>query len=220
MNDPASGDSPTFAKHFDARPVREAGYKTPSPAWVGRLEYVLLSSVVLLVTASAFSFFFFDIDLARLSTYGYAGLFLVTLISAASIVLPMPGAAAITGAGALLDPVWGIPVPILVGVVAGVAETIGELTGYAAGYGGSPLFREKSFYPRVHAWMQRRGVLTLFLLSCVPNPLVDVAGVAAGAVHMPISGYLTGVLPGKFIKNVYLSAGGLAAGELVRYILG
>ena len=40
--------------------------------------------------------------------------------------------------------------PILVGVIAGIAETLGELTGYAAGYGGSPLFRDKSFYPRVH----------------------------------------------------------------------
>jgi membrane protein YqaA with SNARE-associated domain len=190
------------------------------PAWVGRLEYVLLAAIVALITTTAFVFFFFDIDLAKLSTYGYAGLFLVTLVSAASIVLPMPGAAAITGAGAVLDPVWGIPVPLLVGIVAGVAETIGELTGYAAGYGGSPLFREKSFYPRVHAWMQRRGVLTLFLLSCVPNPLVDVAGVAAGAVHMPVGSYLTGVLPGKFVKNVYLSAGGLAASELIRHFLG
>jgi membrane protein YqaA with SNARE-associated domain len=173
----------------------------------------------LLVTASAFVFFFFDIDLAKLTTYGYAGLFLISLISAASIVMPMPGAAAITGAGALLDPVWGIPVPLLVGIVAGVAETLGELTGYAAGYGGSPLFREKSFYPRVQAWMERRGVVTLFLLSCVPNPLVDVAGVAAGAVHMPLGSYLTGVFPGKVFKNIYLSAGGLAAGELVRHLL-
>jgi len=187
--------------------------------WVGRLEYILLGAVVLLVTASAFVFFFFDIDLARLSTYGYLGLFAVSLISAASIVLPMPGAAAITSAGALLDPVWGIPVPLMVGLVAGLAETIGELTGYAAGYGGSPLFRDKPLYPRVQAWMKRRGVLTMFLLSCVPNPLVDIAGVAAGAVKMRLSSFLTGVFPGKVLKNIYLSAGGLAAAELIRQFL-
>ncbi len=131
----------------------------------------------------------------------------------------MPGAAAITGAGALLDPIWGIPVPLLVGVVAGVAETIGELTGYAAGYGGSPLFRDRPIYPRVQAWMERRGVLTMFLLSCIPNPLVDVAGVAAGAVKMRLGRFVTGVLPGKVLKNIYLSAGGLAAAELVRHFL-
>ena len=104
--------------------------------------------------------------------------------------MPMPGVAAITSAGAVLDPVLGIPVPIAVGVVAGLAETIGELTGYAAGYGGSPLFRDKPHYPRVHSWMERRGMQTMFLLSCVPNPLVDVAGVAAGAVKMRMRGFL------------------------------
>jgi membrane protein YqaA with SNARE-associated domain len=185
---------------------------------VGRLEYVVLGAVVVLVTGTAFVFFYFNVDLAKLSTYGYIGLFLVSLISAASIVLPMPGAVAITGAGALLDPLFGIPVPLLVGLVAGVAEALGELTGYAAGYGGSPLFRERSFYPRVKAWMERRGVLTMFLLSCFPNPLVDVAGVAAGAVHMRVTSFLAGVFPGKVFKNIYLSAGGLAAGQILRHI--
>jgi membrane protein YqaA with SNARE-associated domain len=190
------------------------------PWFLRRIEYVFLVAVAVLMTAFAFVFFFFDIDLAELNTYGYIGLFVVSLVSAASIVLPMPGAAAITGAGALLDPVLGIPVPLAVGVVAGVAESIGELTGYAAGYGGSALFRDRPFYPRVQSWMERRGVLTMFLLSCVPNPLVDVAGVAAGAVKMRISAFFTGVLPGKVIKNIYLSAGGLAGAELIRHFLG
>lgn len=198
----------------------ETTASSAGPRWVGRLESVVLAAVVLLVTCAAFAFFYFDVDLAKLSTYGYAGLFLVSLISAASIVLPMPGAAAITSAGALLDPIYGIPVPLTVGLVAGVAETIGELTGYAAGYGGSPLLRDKPFYPRVRAWMQRRGVLTMFLLSCVPNPLVDVAGVAAGAVRMRMTSFLTGVFPGKVVKNIYLSAGGLAAAEIIRHFLG
>ena len=190
------------------------------PWFVRRLEYALLVAVALIITAFAFIFFFFDIDLAQLNTYGYIGLFAVSLISAASIVLPMPGVAAITGAGALLDPVLGVPVPLLVGLVAGLAEALGELTGYAAGYGGSALFRDRPFYPRVKGWMERRGILTMFLLSSVPNPLVDVAGVAAGAVHMRLSRFLFGVFPGKVFKNIYLSAGGLAGAELIRRLLG
>lgn len=176
--------------------------------------------LAVLITASAFVFFFFDIDLARLNTYGYAGLFLVSLISAASIVMPMPGAAAITGAGALLDPLLGIPVPVLVGLVAGPAEALGELTGYAAGYGGSTLFRDRPTYARVQRWMERRGVLTMFALSVFPNPLVDVAGVAAGAVRMRLERFFFGVLAGKIFKNIYLASGGLAAGELVRWMIG
>lgn len=185
-----------------------------------RVEYGLLVLIALMMTAFAFAFFFFDVDVAQLNTYGYVGLFAISLISAASIVLPMPGAAAIAGAGALLDPVAGIPTPIVVALVAGPAETIGEITGYAAGYGGSVLFRDRPFYPRVKAWMERRGILTMFALSSFPNPLVDVAGVAAGAVRMPLSHFFAGVLPGKIVKNLYLAAGGLAVAELVRRLFG
>jgi membrane protein YqaA with SNARE-associated domain len=186
--------------------------------FIRRVDYIVLASVVLLMVAFWVTFFAFNIDLERLTTYGYIGLFVVSLISAASIVLPMPGAAAIASAGALLHPILGMPVPLLVGLVAGPAEALGELTGYAAGYGGSALFEERSIYPRVKGWMERRGVLTLFLLSCFPNPLVDVAGVAAGATKMRIPHFVGGVLPGKFLKNIYLSAGGLAAGEIIRHL--
>ena len=184
------------------------------------LEYGLLAAAVALVTAFAFILFFFDIKLAQLTAYGYIGLFAVSLISAASIVLPMPGAAAITAAGALLDPVLGIPVPLLVGLVAGLAEALGEFTGYAAGYGGSALLRDRPSYPRVKDWMERRGLITMFLLSSFPNPLVDVAGVAAGAVHMRLAHFFLGVLGGKVFKNIYLASGGLAAAELVRRLFG
>lgn len=211
----ADGEAPHLPPLLD-----ELAEQAAEPWFVGRLEYFVLGAVAVLITAFAFIFFFFDVNLAQLTTYGYIGLFAVSLISAASIVLPMPGAAAITGAGALLDPVLGIPVPIMVGLVAGVAETLGELTGYAAGYGGSSLFRDRPFFPRVKRWMEQRGVLTMFLLSCVPNPLVDVAGVAAGAVGMRVQNFLLGVFPGKVVKNIYLSAGGLAGAAIVRHLLG
>jgi uncharacterized membrane protein YdjX (TVP38/TMEM64 family) len=183
---------------------------------VWRLEYTLLAVSAVLITGLALLFFLADISLTQLNQYGYVGLFAISLISAASIVLPMPGAAAITGAGAVLDPVLGIPTPIMVGLVAGPAEAIGELTGYAAGYGGSSLFRGRKMYPRIKAWMQKRGILTMFLLSSFPNPLVDVAGVAAGAVQMQLRRFLIGVLAGKIFKNIYLAAGGLAIAELVK----
>lgn len=215
--EPRTSDAVTSANPSKVEPSQEDSAK----AWLGwRLEYGLLAATVILSSSFAFGFFYFDISYAQLTTYGYIGLFFVSLISAASIVLPMPGAAAITGAGALLDPVLGIPVPILVGLIAGPAEAIGELTGYAAGYGGAPLFRERSFYPRVKAWMERRGILTMFLLSSFPNPLVDVAGVAAGAVHMRLWHFFLGVLPGKTLKNIYLSAGGLAGAEIIRRLFG
>lgn len=190
------------------------GATAPRNVW--RLEYSLIAISAALITSSTLIFILVDIDLARLNAYGYIGLFVISLISAASIVMPMPGAAAVAGAGAVLDPLFGIPTPLLVGLVAGPAEAIGELTGYAAGYGGSRLFRERPMYPRIKAWMQKRGILTMFILSSFPNPLVDVAGVAAGAVHMRLQRFFIGVLAGKIVKNVYLAAGGLAGADLLR----
>lgn len=216
--------SPLPAARLDITTQPADGHKAPTPAapasysTVWKLEYGLIIVSAGLITAFALALFLVDVNLERLDSYGYVGLFAISLISAASIILPMPGAAAVTGAGAVLEPVAGIPTPILVGLVAGPAETIGELTGYAAGYGGSVIFRDRPIYPRVRAWMRRRGVLTMFLLSSFPNPLVDVAGVAAGAVHMRLQRFLVGVLAGKVFKNIYLAAGGLAGAELLRKV--
>jgi uncharacterized membrane protein YdjX (TVP38/TMEM64 family) len=214
-----NGYKPSMAEPATDSTIPEPAEQQRSWSFV-RLEYALLAAVGLLMTAFAFLFFFFDVSLVQLNTYGYAGLFLITLISAASIVLPMPGAAAIAGAGAVLDPVLGIPVPIMVGLVAGLAEALGEFTGYAAGYGGSALFRDRPIYPRVKGWMERRGMLTMFALSCIPNPLVDVAGVAAGAVQMRVWRFFVGVFGGKVVKNIYLSSGGLVAAEIIQRLFG
>jgi uncharacterized membrane protein YdjX (TVP38/TMEM64 family) len=183
---------------------------------IGRLEYALLAAVLLLITALAFTFFYFDVDIARLTTYGYIGVFAVGFISAASIVLPMPGAAAMVGAGAVLDPILGVPAPIVVGIVGGIAEALGEITGYAAGFGGRAVIHDRSFYPAIESWMRRRGFITMFGLSAFPNPFFDIAGVAAGAVRMPLARFFLSVWAGKTVKNLYLAFGGLALGELAQ----
>ena len=57
--------------------------------------------------------------------------------------------------------------------------------------------------------MQKRGFITMFLMSTVPNPLFDVAGLAAGAVRMPMRSFFVSVSGGKVIKNTWLAAAGV-----------
>lgn len=187
-------------------------------AW--RFEYALLVGGVLLTSALAFSFFYFDVDVTRLTAYGYVGLFLITFISAASVILPMPGLAAIIGGGAFLDPVLGIPAPLVVGVVAGLGEALGEFTGYAMGFGSSAIVQERRVYRTIESWMSRNGFVTLMALSAVPNPLFDVAGVAAGTVRMPVRRFFLATLIGKTIKNVYAAGGGLAGVRIIEALFG
>ena len=195
--------------------------RTPSEqgrfAW--RLEYTLLIGVSLLMTVFALAFFYFGADTSNLRSWGYAGVFLINLVGSASILLPSPAVASVFGGGALLDDLLGVPAFIWVGLIAGLGEALGEFSGYAAGYGGRIVFENRPEYERIHRWMERHGMLSMFLLSIFPNPLFDLAGVAAGAVRMPIRSFFLAVLSGKVIKDTYLAAiGGLGVDVIVRLV--
>jgi membrane protein DedA with SNARE-associated domain len=195
--------------------------RTPSEqgrfAW--RLEYTLLIGVSLLMTVFAVAFFYFGADTSNLRSWGYAGVFLINLVGSASILLPSPAVASVFGGGALLDDLLGVPAFIWVGLIAGLGEALGEFSGYAAGYGGRIVFENRPEYERIHRWMERHGMLSMFLLSIFPNPLFDLAGVAAGAVRMPIRSFFLAVLSGKVIKDTYLAAiGGLGVDVIVRLV--
>ncbi|UCH87191.1 MAG: VTT domain-containing protein [Dehalococcoidia bacterium] len=175
-------------------------------AW--RLEYSLLIFVVALMTVFAFAFFYFQVEVTRLKDYGYVGVFIISFIGAASMILPTPALASVVGGGAILNSYLGIPTFVWVGIVAGLGEALGEFTGYAAGYGGRIVIQQRPEYKRVQGWMERHGVITMFVMSVIPNPLFDVAGAMAGVVRMPLGRFFLAVLAGKVIKDMYIAAVG------------
>lgn len=174
-----------------------------------RLEYTMLLGVAVLLTLFAIGFFYFSTDISNLRSYGYAGVFVINLVGAASILLPSPAAASTLGGGALLSDFLGIPAWFWVGIVAGTGEAIGEFSGYAAGYGGRLMVEDKPSFKRIKSWMERRGAITMFLMSTIPNPAFDIAGLAAGAVQMRMRTFFFSVLGGKIIKDMWLA--GLAS---------
>lgn len=178
------------------------------------VEALSIAGVATLIAAFAVLVYFADLDIRKLDSLGYMGVFLITFIGAASIVVPMPGLAATAGGGALLDPVAGIPAPVMVGLVAGFAESLGEFSGYALGFGGTPMFEKRRLYRLFHGWMIKYGWVAMFGLSVIPNPLFDLAGVAAGAVRMPLAKFFVAVLAGKILKSMYIAGAGALAYEL------
>ena len=192
---------------------------TEAPGLVWRLEYTLVIGIMFLLAGFAIAFFYFSANIESLKSYGYAGLFLINVIGAASILLPSPAAASVFGGGALLQDFLGVPAFIWVGLVAGLGEAVGEFSGYAAGYGGRLIIQERPAYARIHDWMQKRGFITMFLMSTIPNPAFDVAGLAAGAVQMPLRSFFVAVLSGKIIKDTWMAAaGGLGIGVLANLL--
>ena len=148
-------------------------------------------------------------QLASLRGYGYAGVFLISLLGNATVVLPVPSLAIVFAGGGVLN-------PLLVGLVAGLGEPIGELTGYLAGYGGSAVLPKGDRTVRMRGFMERRGMLTIFVLSAIPNPLFDLAGMTAGVLHFPVHKFLIACWLGKTLKAVLIAyLGSLSIGALI-----
>ena len=179
-----------------------------------RLEYLLLSGMLLLGLGFGALFIALDLGKDDLERWGYAGLFGIVLFRSASVVMPMPGGGVIFAAGGLLNPVFGIPAPLAVGVVAGLAESFGELTGYGAGLGGSKMLKERAIYRRIRGWIERRAFLTVFLMSFAPPALFDVAGLAAGAIRVPIRVFYPAVLTGKILRDTIVATAGFYSLDL------
>ena len=140
--------------------------------------------------------------------FGYAGVFMLSLIGNASLVLPLPTFMAAFAGGSVLD-------PLAVGVIAAAGATIGELTGYLAGSSGRVTIEKRETYRRVHEWMRRRGLRTLFVLAAIPNPLFDIAGMTAGVLRFPVPAFLLATWAGKTVKFLAIAFLGAGAMSLV-----
>jgi membrane protein YqaA with SNARE-associated domain len=134
---------------------------------------------------------------------GYPGVWLFSLIGASSIILPVPGLAAVCAGAA---PAIGLN-PAYLGVIAASAEAIGELTGYLAGLSGGSFVQKSRYYPRIRGWVDRRGGLVLFVMATFPNPLFDVVGIAAGSARYPVLRFVLITFAGKAIKSTWVAFG-------------
>ena len=154
--------------------------------WRGRL---IIVAVVVGISLAAF---FFQNRIIS-EPLGYGAVAGAVLLASGGLVVPVPHLLTSCGAATALN-------PAAVAIIAGLAGTIGELTGYFLGYSGSAVLERRRFYHRVEGWMRKRGWLILFLISAVPNPLFDVAGIAAGALRYPLWRYFVAVGLGKQVK--------------------
>jgi len=166
----------------------------PPPPSARRLRAFQILTVIVILAALGAVIYFRD-RIQELERYGYATVFLVGLISNATLILPVPGLAVTSLMGGVFNP-W------IVGAVGGVGQALGELTGYMAGYSGQTWVENNPHYDRLTRWMQRYGALTIFVLALTPNLVFDLGGVAAGALRFPLWKFLVSCTAGKTIKNI------------------
>ncbi|HEY4720984.1 MAG TPA: VTT domain-containing protein [Anaerolineae bacterium] len=157
----------------------------------GRLLMLLLAvgiSIALIVLTSQYRE-----QIQNLGQAGLLGLFVISIIGNATLIIPAPVFVVACAAGLAFG-------PIPVGIIAGTGAAIGELTGYLAGYGGQAILPQGRFYNWLRGFMQRHGMLTIFLLGAIPNPIFDVGGLIAGIIRMPVWKYLLAAAVGKSIR--------------------
>jgi membrane protein DedA with SNARE-associated domain len=132
---------------------------------------------------------------------GYPGIFLIALLANATVLLPAPGVAVIYAMGAIFNPLG-------VGLAAGTGGAIGELSGYLAGFSGQAVVERMDAYNRIKPWVDKYGGWAILVLSAIPNPFFDIAGIAAGIAKMPIHIFLVFTLIGQLIKMTLFALAG------------
>lgn len=197
---PRDNNSPTASDESTA-PVKPSQWKT-------RLLQIAVIIFVLGLTAVIY---IYRNVLARFTVLGYLGAFFISLISSASLVLPLPNWLLIAVLGTAFNP-W------LIGLVAAVGGTIGELTGYGLGYGGRIAVERLPKYEQVVGWMRRWGSPTIFVLALIPNPLFDVAGAVAGVLRFPLWKFMLWGFLGRLPKSIFYAHIAIWFTGLLRFI--
>lgn len=169
------------------------------------ISVLALTSVIIITVA----LFFYRKQIENLPLVSYPLVFLLALLVNASLILPLPGLAlaSVLGANPSLHPFW-------VAVVMGCGATFGELTGYLAGFGGRAVIERVSGYERVLALVRKYGGWIILALAFIPLPLFDMAGIAAGALRMPVYKFMLWCVVGKILKMLVFTYAGSQIGTI------
>ncbi len=138
------------------------------------------------------------------STYGYLGLFLVALLSATTVVIPIfPLAILVFLSGSILN-------PIFVGISAGLGESTGELVGYFVGRAGKKLVkkRKKNLEKVEKLFKKYKGGTAILLLGIVPFIPFDIMGLFCGLINYDVRKFYLLTIIGKTIRYTIVAFAG------------
>lgn len=177
-----------------------------------RWAYILGITGVVLTLLMAAAIIIFDEQVKEMQHYGYMGAFFISILGGATVIIPVPMLAVVFALGGVM------PYPWLVGISAALGELVGALVIYMTGHGaGRAISNSKHSwiqraYDKMLGLMERRGAITLFLVTFIVNPFFYPAAFACGALRFGLKKYITIVLIGKIIKCmtvVYLGYWGI-----------
>jgi len=140
------------------------------------------------------------------SNFSYLGVFIVCLVGASTIILPLPIDIFIFGIGALLN-------PYAVGIIAGFGASIGELTSYGVGFAGRKIYEKERKKPskrfsKFEKIFKKYGFWSIPFFAFIPLTPVDIVGLFAGSVKYSPEKFFIGVLIGKIPRYLLIALAG------------
>ncbi len=166
--------------------------------WLVNILRVLAVALVIGITVYIYSI---RDRVQEFAAYGYPGIFLIALMANATVFLPAPGVAVVLAMGSIFNPLG-------VALAAGTGGAIGELSGYLAGFSGQAVVEQTDVYNKINPWIQKYGGWAILVLSAIPNPFFDIAGIAAGISKMPFWRFLFFCWIGQLIKMALFAYAG------------
>jgi len=146
--------------------------------------------------------------------FGYFGVFLISLIGALSIIVPIPYTLVIYLLGSFLN-------PILVAVSGGLGSAVGEFSGYVLGYYGRAVLSEErrrkmDYMMKV---FHRYGFAAIFLFALTPLP-DDLLFIPLGIMRYRFVKVFIPALLGKMLMCFILAYSGYLSIGVIKSIFG
>jgi membrane protein DedA with SNARE-associated domain len=154
----------------------------------------------------------------------YMGLFFISIVGGATVIIPVPSLVVQFTMGAVLH-------PALVGAVAGLGTGIGGTLVFLFGRGGHRIFGNTGFSgassnrfivrwtARVMTWARHRGSLAVFFMSAVLNPVFFPMAVAIGTSRFKLWKFFVMCWAGNTVKSMIIAyLGYFGLGSILRAI--
>ena len=148
--------------------------------------------------------------------YGYFGIFLISMLGAMSIFVPIPSSVVIfiLGGSSAFD-------PLLIAVAAGTGAAVGEFSGYLIGFGGRKVIGEK--YKKKMDFLvklfKKFGPIVIFVFALTPLP-DDLLFIPLGVMRYSLLRAFIPALLGKFFSNLIIAYSGRFGVGIIRDIFG
>ncbi len=148
-----------------------------------------------------------------LSNAGPIGIFLLSVITNASILFPIPILEIVLfTCGQINFFGLGIFSPIVFGCAAGLGAGIGELSGYFLGRGGRKILKKFNAKQAEEIFMfgkklESKGFFALIFFAFFPFPF-DLVGIAAGLIKFKIHLFMIGCAIGKSVRYSIIAYAG------------